>query len=324
MAQVSWPSPEHNDRVVTDAEYEAIAARFSDDGVLGGPDDDSVVDTPGGLRISVRAGKRASLRGHAWYAGDTDDVVPIDPNDAGEPRTDLVVLRLDRSRWTVRAVVKKGTPGAGAPALVRDPGDTGVWEMRLATVTVPAGATSVQVTPAEEYVGSRVRPARSLNGEPALTHPALGEIQFEPGTPRWLGWDGSRWRTLHTYETEELIDLPDAGEEGGGEMEWERDYSSFIVHRAGTAHLRLSGMRCAVREIPADQDTRLPVEIPPHLMPPRRHQFALVYLTGHRVGRLRIYYAGEPDVAGQVWLSQHPGLVEGNYLYGQSVSWAVD
>ncbi|MGC9544034.1 hypothetical protein [Streptomyces sp. UG1] len=193
MAQDSWPSPNHNSRNVTDAEYEQLAARFSDDGVWGTPADSSVVYTTSGLQVLVRAAKFASLRGHAWTSGTTDDALTIASNASGQTRTDRVVLRLERSTWDVRAVVKQGTPGSGAPALTQDTGSTGVFEIQLARVTVPDSATSVTVTREELYVGSRVRAVDSAT--PNL-FPQLGEIQFERDTGRWRGWDGSQRRTL--------------------------------------------------------------------------------------------------------------------------------
>lgn len=115
MAQDSWPSPAHNARAVTDTEYEKIAARFSDDGVYGVPSDAAAVAAGIGLSVDVRPGVYASVRGHAWSSGTAAVNLPVAANSSGQKRIDRVVLRLDRSDWTVRAVVKPGV--AGVPGL---------------------------------------------------------------------------------------------------------------------------------------------------------------------------------------------------------------
>lgn len=194
MAQDSWPNSGHNSRAVTDSEYEALAERFSDDGVYGDPSDTAVVTAGVGLSVTVASGTYASLRGHAWYSGTTDVSLTITANSSGSTRIDRVVLRLDRSDWTVAAVVRAGTAGSGAPALVQDSGDTGVYEIPLALVTVPNGATSVTVTRGELYTGSRIRPCTSTTRNPK---PALGEMCFETDTQNIKSWNGSTWVSVY-------------------------------------------------------------------------------------------------------------------------------
>lgn len=194
MAQDSWPNSGHNSRAVTDSEYEVLAERFSDDGVYGDPSDDAVVTAGVGLSVTVASGTYGSVRGHAWYSGTTDVSLTITANSSGSTRIDRVVLRLDRSDWTVAAVVRAGTAGSGAPALVQDSGDTGVYEIPLALVTVPDGATSVTVTRGELYTGSRIRPCTSTTRNPT---PSLGEMCFETDTQIIRSWSGSTWVSLY-------------------------------------------------------------------------------------------------------------------------------
>ncbi len=64
-----------------------------------------------------------------------------------------MVLRLDRTTWDVTVEVVAGTPGSGAPAATSD---TTTWEMPLAEVTVPTGASTVtaaQVVNRAWYLG---------------------------------------------------------------------------------------------------------------------------------------------------------------------------
>ena len=146
MAEESWPNQAHNARAVTDIEYELLAARFSDDGVYGNPHHAAVVTAGTGLSVNIRADVAASVRGHAWYSGADTVSLSLPGNISGQTRVDWVVLRLDRTNWTVRAAIVGGTPGAGAPPLTQDPGSTGVWEVPLALVTILSGAASVTVT----------------------------------------------------------------------------------------------------------------------------------------------------------------------------------
>ncbi|MEV4670965.1 hypothetical protein AB0K34_04860 [Actinomadura sp. NPDC049382] len=187
MAEASWPDPA-NGRVVSESEYEKLAARFSDDGILNGPFDSTPVVAGAGLQVLIQPGFVANVRGFAWESGSTEFPLTIDSNNlTAGTRLDWVVLRLDRSTWQVRAAVRKGTPGAGRPALVRNLWGTGVYEIPLALVSVPVGASSVDVTPYPLYVGSRIRFATGFD-----------EPDAAPGALRWSiggydSYDGSAW-----------------------------------------------------------------------------------------------------------------------------------
>lgn len=230
MAQNSWPSPAHNARAVTDAEYEIIASRATLNGIYGDPTHDPVVSAGPGMNVTVRSNVYGNLRGFAWYTGSTNFTLPIAANSSGQTRIDLVVLRLDRATWTVRAVVKQGTPGAGTPGLTQDGANTGVYEIRLAVVTVLNGAASVTVTRNELYVGSRVRPLTSSTPNPV---PQLGELQWETDTQRLRLWDGSARRTVYADSGVVIINasLP----------AWSWTADSVLEVRSGVVCLRLGG-----------------------------------------------------------------------------------
>lgn len=286
MAQDSWPSPNHNTRNVTDPEYEKIAARFSDDGVWGDPNDSSVVYTTTGLQVFVRAAKFASVRGHAWTSGTTDVTLTIGANASGQTRIDRVVLRLDRATWDVRAVVKAGTPGSGAPAMVQDTGDTGVYEIQIARVTVPNGASSVTVQREELYVGSRVRPVTST--DPNL-FPALGEIQYEKDTGRWRGWDGATRRTLYEDTGELPLTI--------GFNTWEFYADSFGRKVGGCVSIRLSVKRVGSTFSAGDEDGSKAAIVPAVLRPSSRYQFfAGRFTSSGGVCRVEV----RPD--GEIWI----------------------
>ncbi|MFM9637595.1 hypothetical protein [Streptomyces turgidiscabies] len=277
MAQDSWPSPAHNGRAVTDTEYEKIAARFSDDGVYGVPSDTAVVAAGVGLSVDVRPGVYASVRGHAWTSGTATVNLPISANSSGSARVDRVVLRLDRSAWTVRAVVKAGASGAGAPALTQDAGDTGVYEIPLALVTVPNAATAVTVARGEQYIGSRTRPCTSTTLP--LT-PQPGEHAFETDTGILRMWTGSAW----------VIAYQDTGEIalGAGYDTWSSASSSVGRMLNGIVTLRVAKTRVKSTLAVTDTDGSLLATVPPALRPLRPNHFFGAQFSGGHAARVEV------------------------------------
>lgn len=312
MAQESWPSPVHNNRAVTDLEYERLAARFSDDGVYGTPADPAVVTAGTGLNVNIRQDVRGSLRGHSWYSGADTDTVSIPGNISTRTRYDWVVLRLDRSNWTVRAALVGGTAGGGAPALTQDIGDTGVYEIPLALVTVLGGAASVTVTRAELYVGTRTRPCTSSTRNP---NPIPGEMCFETDTGRVRVWTGESWASVADSSGGVVVNSSVAS--------WSWTADSVLELKNGSVHLRLGAFVRTGGTVP-DGGSRLPVLIPAAYRHPNRGQYAIGYVTGAGICRMEIY-AANTNRAGQVWLSQYPTISRNDHvLPGSGVSWAVD
>ncbi|MER7930473.1 hypothetical protein ABTY96_46445 [Streptomyces sp. NPDC096057] len=312
MAQDSWPSPAHNARAVTDVEFELLAARFSDDGVYGSPTDDQVVTAGTGLTVNVRSGVYASVRGHLWYSGTSTLNLTVTANASASTRLDRVVLRLDRSTWSVTAVVKPGTPGADQPALTKDVGSTGVYEIPLATVTVTGSATTVTVARQELYVGTRVRPCTSAS-MPDPTAP--GELAFQTDTQRLLLWTGTLWKIVYSYSG--IISC------NAALSAWTIATESVLEERNGAAHLRLGSFQRTSALAGADE-SRLPVLIPADYRHKTRDQYALAYCSGVEVARMIIYSAASTDRAGQVWLTNHPDLAKFDFVLPESgVSWVI-
>lgn len=282
MAQDSWPSPAHNARAVTDVEYEQLAARFSGDGVYGSPSDAAVVTAGVGLTASVRAEAFASLRGHLWYSGTTTVSLSIAANASGSTRIDWVVLRLDRTAWTVRAVIRQGTPGAGAPALVQDQGSTGIYEIPLARVTILNGAGAVSVTRAELYIGSRTRPCTSTT---LPSHPAIGEEAYETDTGILRLWTGSSW--VIVFQDSGVVNL------GVGFSTWEADGGSVGRLRNGTVTLRIAKKLIGPRLEVTDTDGSKVATVPEPLRPlTLNHYFSCQFGGGH-AARLEVRTSGD-------------------------------
>ncbi|WP_112469410.1 hypothetical protein [Streptomyces triticisoli] len=313
MAQQSWPSPGHNNRAVTDLEYERMAARFSDDGVYGSPLDAAVVSAGAGLQVAIRANVEASVRGHAWTSGISGDTHPIAANASGQTRIDRVVLRLTRSTWQVRTAVKQGSPGGGAPALTQQTGDTGVFEIPLARATVLNGANAVSVAREELYVGARVRTCTSSTRNPA---PVRGEMCFETDTGDVRIWTGSTWRVVSGDSGQVVVTASVSG--------WSVISDSVLEMRSGVVHLRAGTFKRAGGTLAAGVDTRLPILIPAAYRHRTRDQYVLAYTSGGGIGRFLIY-ASNTDRAGQAWMLEHPQINTGDNVIPQSgMSWVVD
>ncbi|MCG0062231.1 hypothetical protein L0F81_02830 [Streptomyces tricolor] len=310
MADDSWPSPAHNSRAVTDIEYEKLAARFSDNGVYGNPADTAVVSAGTGLSVNIRSDVYASVRGHAWYSGTSTVTLPIAANNSGQTRRDRIVLRLDRSTWTVRAAVRQGA-GSTAPDLVQQLTDTGIYEIPLAVVTVLNGASSVTVTRSELYAGARVRPCTSTTLNPA---PVPGEVAVETDTGRVRVWNGTAWVLIYDNNGEVVVDQTVAN--------WKISTSSVLEVRSGTVHLRLGTFQRTSSDLSATTQSRLPLFIPPEYWHPKRDQYGLAYVTGVQVARLTVFSAVS-DTPGQVLLTQHPTVHEGDFVLPESMSWGV-
>lgn len=195
----SWPSPNHGTpaRSVTDAEYPHLAPWVADGVFQSGSD--VVYANSSGMQVHVRAGKYAIVRGHAWYSGTAEYNLTIAANSTGSTRVDTIVLRLDRSTWDVTAAVRQGTAAAGAPTLQRDTGDTGLWEIPLADVTVPNAAASISagnVKTRTLYQAGGARVCSSLTDVKAAL--AAGDLVYETSTGRWVGWNGTAGQVLYS------------------------------------------------------------------------------------------------------------------------------
>lgn len=202
MASESWPNSAHNSGAVSTTEWEQLAYTGLGTGVIGLPTDTPVVyaDGTGTRTVYVRAEKRAVVRGAAWYSGASDIAITLSANTTGSTCTDLIVLRLTKATGVVAEAIVPGTPGAGPPALTKDAGTTGVWEVGLAQVTVADGATTLAadtVTSTAWYVGDQ--PLVAASGISIPHHPTrikavpAGRIDISDGSvwhPLWYdtGW----------------------------------------------------------------------------------------------------------------------------------------
>ncbi|WP_051860134.1 hypothetical protein [Streptomyces anulatus] len=309
MAQASWPSPAHNNRAITDAEYEQLAARFSDDGVYGTPVDPATVTAGVGLTVVVRPNVEASVHGHCWTSGTTGETLSITANSSGQTRIDRVVLRLDRSDWTVRAVVKDGTPGSGEPPpLTQDSGSTGVWEILLVGVTVLTGATSVSVTRGELYVGTRVRPALASHRN---VLPQRGELAYETDTGRLSLYTGAGgWISLHEPSSEVQL--------GAGYSSW-IDEGQAVGQRSGSVvSLRISKRRIGSTFNATDADGSKLATVPASLRNTARNQYFACTFSNGVTGRVEV------RTDGSIWARMLSGNVTVNHTISLTMTYLLN
>lgn len=160
-------------------------------GVNGSPSGTELQVTAGtGLQVAVAAGQ-AMVRGH-FYISTASENLTIAAANASNPRIDSVVLRLDPTANSILLAVVTGTPASSPVAPTLTQTDAGVFEFQLATVLVPAAATSVStITDTRSFMGSRIG-VWSTASRPSA--PGVGATGYN-STLGWLeSWTGTEWR----------------------------------------------------------------------------------------------------------------------------------
>ena len=146
MPETSWPSPNYAAGAVNETEYEKLVAQAATSGLIGDPTLTAIVygDSSGRL-VKVRADRYGLVRGRLWTSGSAELSITIAANATSYTRIDRLVLRYNRSTFDVRLAVVQGAAAAtpAVPALTNNEGLTGVWELPIAQITVPAGAAVI-------------------------------------------------------------------------------------------------------------------------------------------------------------------------------------
>lgn len=141
MAETSgfYPSVSGDRAYTTDFWADFIAALVTT-GVYNG---DLAVIPGTGMQVIIPAG-RAMITGHL-YVNDADLPLTVATASGTLPRIDTVVLRHDVNTRATNAMVVTGTAAANpvVPALVRTAEQ---YDIRLAVISIPAGATVVNVS----------------------------------------------------------------------------------------------------------------------------------------------------------------------------------
>lgn len=106
------------------------------------------------VNVEVHVG--AALVNGKLYESDATKQLAVGANASGNPRIDLVVLRIDYTAQTIRQVIKQGTPAGSPvrPALIQS---ASIWEIPLADIAVANGfstITQVNITDRRRGVSS--------------------------------------------------------------------------------------------------------------------------------------------------------------------------
>lgn len=317
MPYSSWPAPSGG-RSVNDAQYEALAAAYSYDGLISRTDGQTLCyGDSSGLKVSFRIHSQAVVRGHMWDSGASVITIDVDANPSGQIRTDLVVLRLDRSTYEIAPVVRKGTPGAGAPAFTQTPGDSGVWEIPVARVQVAASASTIggsDVTVAGWYLGRGEIVCTSTTRPPHLA----GLKIFETDTTNALISTGSSW--VVTSSDTGWINVPITNS-------WwtATDTAAPIIRRFnGVVYLRLGDLKRINGAVQANDDSEL-VTIPEGFRDTKFHRAGAMVGTSGACS-LSIYHSSYTAIANRankVFVVSHPVIPVNSLLQCEDVQWPL-
>lgn len=191
MTQSSYP---FDNLDTTETQFSYWAKNLSGNGyggVAGVPGDSTlkVATSASGLVVTVTAGF-ALVRGFAYS---NDATVTLTLNTATQNRYDRIVLRLDPSANTIVLAVVTGT-GAVSPTLpALTQTDTGIYEMELANIYIPAGAvlsTSGTLTDTRTFLGEQTG-KWSVAGRP--TAPMIGRLGYNTDLAALEVWSGTAW-----------------------------------------------------------------------------------------------------------------------------------
>ncbi len=165
-----------------------FAGQRANAGVLLGSGDTGIrglsISQSSPVAASVRVEPGSALVQGIFYRNSVALNLTIAANASGNPRIDIVVLRIDYAAQTVRLAVKQGTAAASPvrPSLTQSVGVT--WEIPLAEVAVANGFVSI----ANADIISLAEPA---NGAGAVIHDdILNNSGGELRTGDVVVWDG--------------------------------------------------------------------------------------------------------------------------------------
>lgn len=310
MAEESYPNASHNSGEVTTQEWEQLAVTGLGTGLIGLPPPAQTyvvyADGTGTRTIHVRSGKRAVVRGMAWYSGSADfDLPALSANSSGSTRTDRIVLRLTRASGEVTIEVVEGIPGAGAPSVTQDDGTTGVWEFALADVTVADGATTLAdstVTPKATFVGEQPVICTST------TRPGHrpSRMIVETDTGRVYVSDGSSWLSL--YDDSGWVTASAASG-------WAFDGRTKYRKHAGWVCVNVAARRSGAAMAEGSNSTIL--TLPSGYAPAFNSMTLNGYVDGSRLARARV------DSSGQIVLDNYNYTFEQGWFFSGTVSYPV-
>lgn len=202
MSENYFPFPSvDGDRKYGVSDWVGYFAPLITNGVFGG--DDKLKVTAGtGLTVSVAAGE-ACINGYR-YTNTTAKTLTLATANAYYARIDRIIVRWDKQARTMTAQVLTGEPSSApvAPSLIRT---AVVYDICLATVTVPANATaagSIVDTRADKDVCGTVSLLLQLDADsitPTLIGAEPAKTVFTAKTVAKTDWAGDQTYTNYPY-----------------------------------------------------------------------------------------------------------------------------
>lgn len=194
MSETSYPVAGGGS--VTDSNYEKLMSEISGSGLIGDPTVSSLMYADStGRQIKLKSFRQAVVRGFRWETDAAGLIVPVAANTSGYARLDLGVLRLNRADYSVRFLLRQGTPAANpvAPTATQDSGSTGVWDIPVGTVKVASTTTTQANSSLPSIAAADVTPLDYFVAPPPLvTHSA----RMPPVKPGQLVTQWDKGRTL--------------------------------------------------------------------------------------------------------------------------------
>jgi hypothetical protein len=190
MTQTSWPF-ENAD--TTETQYSYLFDRLKTSGVAGFPTDTALqVTAPGGTMTVTTAAGFAIVRGF-MYSSDAVVTNTISASSSN-PRIDLIILRLDPSANSIVQAVLTGTPATSptAPALTQT--TTGIYEIEIGRVTVPALATTIASGNVKDTRNCLSHGVGIWTSDSRPTSPTLGRVGWSTTNQVLEVWNGSAWK----------------------------------------------------------------------------------------------------------------------------------
>jgi hypothetical protein len=187
---MTWTAYPFDGQTTTEDDYTKFLAEVVDSGVVDGIGGAALEASANatGMTVTLAPGM-AIVRGHVANS-DTPHAVTI-AGAAALPRIDRIVLRLDSGANAITPAVVQGTPGGPAPVLTQS--TTGIYELPIARVTVPADAVAIaaaDVADDRRFTSGRVGVWTNTT-RPAA--PRRARFGFNLDAERWEHWDGTAW-----------------------------------------------------------------------------------------------------------------------------------
>ncbi len=185
MAEESVPFDTGPGSIVDEAGWRRMARGFAGDGLILPITAEGQISAGGGASVTRGACPVGFIVDGFHYRDTASSNRPVTVNSSSNPRRDRAVLRLDPTLNKVSWEVKLGTPGLNpvAPALTVD--RAGIYEIPLASWTMP-GSASTQAPTAftDERISPNARPRGQVDYDQRGANDTTGTIGQRMTNPK--------------------------------------------------------------------------------------------------------------------------------------------